>query len=391
MQEAIVTCSTFVYGGQTLARLADGRAVFVPFALPGERVRIQLMKEKAGYAEAALLEVLTPAPERITPRCRHYMHCGGCHYQHLDYPAQLVAKTQILRDQLVRIGGLVDPPVTPAVPSPQPWYYRNHMQFHQLANGRLALQAAHSQQSIAIQECHLPEPTLDAAWRGYQIERAANKKTKKRDVGGQKVGAERISLRAGQQGEVQTAQGPGLNIQVLDRRFCVSAESFFQVNTPMAEKIVQHLLSHLPLTRQTVALDVYCGVGLFSAFLAPSIERLIGIESSASACADFALNLAGVNNVTLYRLPAEQALAQVKSPVDVVVVDPPRAGLGKAVVEQILRLAPTTLAYISCDPATLARDAQQLVAGGYQPQHITPFDLFPQTYHIESISLWVKV
>jgi 23S rRNA (uracil1939-C5)-methyltransferase len=115
---------------------------------------------------------------------------------------------------------------------------------------------------------------------------------------------------------------------------------------------------------------------------------LIGIESAASACADFAMNLASAPNVTLSHALAEQALAQVNPPIDVLVVDPPRAGLGQAVVAQILRLAPTTLAYISCDPATLARDARQLVAGGYQLLHMTPFDLFPQTYHIESISFW---
>lgn len=400
MQEVVVTCGAFTYGGQTLARLADGRAVFIPFTLPGERVRIRLVKEKVGYVEAALLEILTPAPERIAPCCPHYMHCGGCHYQHLDYPDQLAAKTQILRDQLTRLGGLVDPPVGSAVPSPQPWHYRNHMQFHRLADGRLGLQAAHSQQSIAIQACYLPEPGLDGAWRlyetstpsfqGRQAGKQGNREARRRSTVGQEVGPERISLRVGKDGAIQTAQSPALLIQVLDRTFRVSAASFFQVNTQMAEQMVQHLLRHLSLSKQTVALDVYCGVGLFSAFLAPRVKHLISIESSASACADFAVNLAGADNVTLQQVSAEHALAQVRSPVDVLVADPPRAGLGKTVVEQILRLMPTTVAYVSCDPATLARDARQLVAGGYQLQHITPFDLFPQTYHIESVSLWAK-
>jgi 23S rRNA (uracil1939-C5)-methyltransferase len=383
MQEVIVTCSAFAYGGQGLARLADGRVVFVPFALPGERVRIRLVKEKAGYAEADLLEVLMPAPERITPRCGHYMQCGGCPYQHL------AAKAQILYEQLVRLGGLVDPPVAPAVPSPQPWHYRNHMQFHLLADGRLGLQAAHTQQSVALQECYLPEPALDAAWRGYQTRKAGKRETRKQGSGERKgVDTRRVSLRVGTDGALQSAGGAALTIQVLDRAFRVSPESFFQVNTPMAAQMVQHLLSHLPLSSQAVALDVYCGVGLFSAFLAPRVSRLIGIESAPSACDDFAVNLADAHNVTLYRAPAEQALAQIKPPIDLMLVDPPRAGIGQAVVAQILRLAPTTLAYISCDPATLARDARQLLAGGYQLLHSTPFDLFPQTYHIESISFW---
>jgi 23S rRNA (uracil1939-C5)-methyltransferase len=140
MEEVTITCTTFAYGGQTLGRLPDGRAVFVPFALPGERVRVT--KTKAGYAEAELLEVIEPAPARISPRCRHSTRCGGCHYQHLPYAQQLAAKSQILRDQLLRLGGLVDPPLAPIVPSPQPWHYRNHMQFHRTVDGRLGLQAA---------------------------------------------------------------------------------------------------------------------------------------------------------------------------------------------------------------------------------------------------------
>lgn len=391
MHEELVTCTTFAYGGAAIGRLPDGRAVFVPFALPGETVRVRLTKEKAGYAEAELLDVLTPSPERVMPRCRHFGECGGCHYQHLNYAAQLAAKRQILRDQLIRLGGLADPPVAATVPSPQPWRYRNHMQFHHTPEGRIGFQAARSNQTVAIEECHLPEAPLDAARRELGVRSEGGSvaaQSKIQNLTLKTNREERINLRVGTDGVVQ-GQGDGpVRMEVLGRKFRVSATSFFQVNTPMAGQMVQHVLAQLESTPNDIVLDLYCGVGLFSAFLAPQVKRVIGVESSPSACADFKVNLAGFDQVELHAGSVEARLPQIKQPVEQVVVDPPRAGLGKVVVEEIIRLAPRALIYVSCDPATLARDARQLWAGAYSLHQVTPFDLFPQTYHIESISVW---
>jgi 23S rRNA (uracil1939-C5)-methyltransferase len=388
MEEYEITCTAYAYGGTALGRLPDGRTVFVPFALPGERVRVRLRKQKAGYAEAELCAVLTPSPERVAPRCRHFGQCGGCHYQHMSYVAQLAAKQQILRDQLVRLGGLVDPPVAPTVPSPQAWGYRNHMQFHRMADGRLGFQAARSDQTIPITECHLPELALDAAWRQLEQHPAKQRPHGKRQRG--QTHPERVSLRVGAGNQLQRADGSPISIDIFGQRFRVSAASFFQVNTPMAEQLVTHVLAQLPATGLETAIDVYCGVGLFSRFLAPHVGQLIGIESSPAACADFAHNLAGFDHVTLHEATAEAALAQLAEPVEFMVADPPRAGLGKPVIEQLLRLKPGRMVYVSCDPATLARDARLLIEGGYQLASVTPFDLFPQTYHIESVSVWVR-
>jgi 23S rRNA (uracil1939-C5)-methyltransferase len=179
-------------------------------------------------------------------------------------------------------------------------------------------------------------------------------------------------------------------IQVLERDFRVSAGSFFQVNTLMAEKMVVHLLEKLPLPAKTI-LDVYCGVGLFSAFLAPQCERLIGIEASPSACEDFAVNLDEFDHVELYEGAAEVVVPALVGQIDnlsYVLVDPPRAGVEKRALDGIRELAPPIIAYVSCDPSTLARDAARLNAGGYRLVEVTPFDLFPQTYHIESISIF---
>jgi 23S rRNA (uracil1939-C5)-methyltransferase len=177
---------------------------------------------------------------------------------------------------------------------------------------------------------------------------------------------------------------------VLGRDFKVSAASFFQVNTVMAGKMVEYLLAHLPISPTTTLLDVYCGVGLFSAFLASKCERLIGIEYSESSCEDFAVNLDEFDNVELYEGLAEDVIPHLEAKPDVVLVDPPRAGLDKAVVDGILKLSPKVIAYVSCDPSTLARDAARLINGGYHLKDVAPFDLFPQTYHIESISIFER-
>jgi len=393
-----------------MGRLEDGRAVFVPFGLPGERVRIHLTEEKRNFARGELVEILDPSPKRIEARCIHFGVCGGCHYQHLPYDEQLKAKREILRDQLTRIGKLENPPVQEIVASPSPWNYRNHVQFHLTEEGKLGYVMAQSPRVFAITECHLPEGSIDSMWRQLEFEPETE--------------LERISLRSGvddelmlvlesespeppeleieagisvahifEENTVVIAGNDHLVIQVLDRDFQVSAASFFQVNTAMAAKMVEHLLTNLPITQTTTLLDVYCGVGLFSAFLASRCERVIGIESSPSACEDFAVNLDEFENVELYEGLAEDILPNLVNHVEnltYAIVDPPRAGLDKSVVDGILKLSPRVIAYVSCDPSTLARDAARLIAGGYRLKQVTPFDLFPQTFHIESISLFER-
>lgn len=405
-----LTLSTLTYGGDCLGRLTDGRAVFVPFALPGETVRVRLVEEKRGHVRAELLEILTPAPQRVQPVCMHFGACGGCHYQHLSYPAQLQAKTDILRQQLERIGGLKEPPLQPAVASPHPTRYRNHVQFHLDAQGKPGYHRADANSVLPIQECHLPAEALDAIWPQLDLESIP--------------GLERVGLRLGMDEDIQLilessdpllpefsveeltlsavhlspagaqvlAGSEVIFIEVLGRVFQVSAASFFQVNTPMAEAMVQHVLDTLPkfvtLTPQTTLIDAYCGVGLFSAFLAGKVGRLIGIEASPSATEDFVQNLDEFDHVELYEAAVEMALPSLDVAAEVVLVDPPRAGLDRRALEALLAMKPRLLVYISCDPATLARDARRLTDGGYQLMQITPFDLFPQTYHIESISFW---
>jgi 23S rRNA (uracil1939-C5)-methyltransferase len=152
--------------------------------------------------------------------------------------------------------------------------------------------------------------------------------------------------------------------------------------------MVQHLLENLPLTPESTVLDIYCGVGLFSAFIAPEVGRLIGIEEHPLAVEDFAMNLDAFDNVEVYEAPAEAVMPQLDIRPDVIIVDPPRAGLALPVLDAIIEMKPGALAYVSCDPSTFARDAKRLRSAGFTLRQITPFDMFPQTYHIETISLW---
>lgn len=403
-----VRIGSLAYGGDALGRLPDGRVVFVPYTIPGELVKLRLVEEKSHHAMAALVEILEPSPDRVTPRCVHFSTCGGCHYQHLQYPAQVNAKADILREQLERIGGLRGITAVERHASPEPWNYRNTIQFHITPEGKLGFQKARSNHSFSIRECHLPEEAVNRTWPQIEVEPIP--------------GLERVSLRVGNDEElmlilessdpqamefsiedlpVSIVQVGGYDsiilagsdhivMEVLGRQFIVSANSFFQVNRLQAIEMIKYLSGHLPISSEMTVVDAYCGVGLFSAFLAPQVKRLVGIEVSTSACEDFTTNLDEFEQVELYEAPVEDVLGSINFHADMIILDPPRAGLGVKTVEGVLAQGAAHLAYISCDPATLARDGRQLVAGGYSISSIALFDMFPQTYHIESISLWDK-
>ena len=367
---------------------------------------MRLVEDKRGYARGALVELLQASPQRIAPRCAHFGVCGGCHYQQLDYAAQLELKSAVLRDQFNRIAGVAEPPLRAMVAAPGAWNYRNSLQFHLNAEGRLGFQAADGSGVMALRECHLPEEALDALWPQLEFEPSA--------------AVERIALRLGADGDallvLESAAlelpqlsveelpvsvvhlGPSgalvmagedaLLMEVLGRPFRISAGSFFQVNTAMAERMVTHLLENLPLGPGAQrARSVLRGGAVQRLPRRALRRRSAGWRLRPPACADFAANLDEFENVALYEGEAGQVLPGLDQHFDVALVDPPRAGLERPALDALLRLAPETLAYISCDPATLARDAKRLLAGGYRLEQVTPFDLFPQTYHIESISI----
>ena len=404
-----IRIENLAYGGEAIGRLPDGRAVFIPFAIPGELVQVRLIDEKPHYARAELNSVLEPSPRRIEARCSHFVTCGGCHYQHMDYPTQLEGKTSILREQLERIGGLKELPDLEVISSPDScWNYRNNVQFHLTPQGKPGFQKMHSNQTFAIRECHLPEASINRVWPQIEIEPMP--------------GVERMSLRTGVNDAMMLilessnpqplefeieeealsvvykspsrslvqAGSDHIVMEVMDRQFRVSASSFFQVNTIQAEAMVKHILSNLSIDDGMTLLDVYCGVGLFSAFIAEKVKLVVGIESSPEACTDFTSNLDEYDHVSLYEDKAENVLEMVNFNPDVILMDPPREGLGIRAVDGILAQGASHLVYVSCDPATLARDAKRLINGGYSMMKLALVDMFPQTFHLESISYWER-
>jgi len=273
-----LTLSSLAYGGDAIGRTPDGMTVFVPFALPGERVRVEISEQKKGFARARLLEVLTPSAERITPRCLHFTTCGGCQYQHMPYASQTAARQAIFSDQLKRLARLENPRVLPIQPSPLEWNYRNALQFQLSPAGKLGFNEAGSHRVVEIHECHLPLPGIADLWKQIEFEPC--------------LGIRRVELREGSDGsrlmliDCSAAGLPELDVQadvsvvgrtssgsqvmagddfirqqVRGRPFTVSAGSFFQVNLPQAEAMVSEVLSLLPLRPPELMMDLYAGSG----------------------------------------------------------------------------------------------------------------------------------
>jgi len=411
-----LTIASLSHAGEGIGRHA-GQAVFVPFALPGERVLVEVVEEKKRYLRARLVQVLVAAPERIIPRCPHHFAlpaepgapipeaCGGCQLQHLDYPAQLRFKQQTVIEQFRRLGGLAEAPVLPTLPSPAPFNYRNHSQFTVTAGGRLGLLAAGSHRVVPLAECPQLEPALAALFPQIAVEAA------------QAPALERVSLRAGVEDEclvvlepagdapeveldlpvsvvLLRADGSSLPLAGLDhvvvevrgRLFRVSAGSFFQVNTALAGTLVDLVLHGLALAGGESVLDLYTGVGLFSAFIAPHAGRVVGVEAYAPAVADAAANLDEFDNIEIYEAQVEDVLPNLPGPFDAAVLDPPRAGCAPEVLAALAAAQVARIVYVSCDAATLARDAARLVALGYVLNLVQPLDMFPQTHHVECVA-----
>jgi 23S rRNA (uracil1939-C5)-methyltransferase len=410
MIELAITALT--HAGEGIGRHA-GRAIFVPFALPGETVQVEIVEEKKTFARARLVEIVTPAPDRIAPRCPHHFSltganklqtaCGGCQLQHLAYPAQLQFKRQVVIDQFTRVGGFAEPQVRPTLPSPAEFNYRNHVQFALTLAGELGFRAANSHAIIPIRECHLLHPALAALFRHIQAEAGLDFDYLTLRTGADddvlvvfETGAEapEVELDLPVSAALLRPDGSSFTVagrdsvvaEVRGRPFQVSAGTFFQVNASMTEQLVELVLAGLALQPGETVLDLYCGAGLFSAFMAPLAARVVGVEAYAPAVSDAAVNLDEFENVEIYEAPAEEVLPGLDMRFEAVVLDPPRAGCAPEVIEALVRLRPARLVYVSCDPATLARDAKRLAAGGYALEWVQPLDMFPQTHHVESVA-----
>ncbi|MGH2536773.1 MAG: class I SAM-dependent RNA methyltransferase [Candidatus Promineifilaceae bacterium] len=402
-----LTIGEMAHGGAGIGRDAAGRAVFVPFVLPGERVEVELTEERPRYAHSRLLRVIEPAGERVPAPCPHFGPCGGCQYQHMSYAAQLRYKAAILRDQLERIGRLPDPLVRPAIPSPEPYAYRNEMSFSLAAEGQLGLWSPEQGRVIPIQVCLLIRPELLALYEDLDLELAGLRRANLRSGAGAELllalevdDLEPPALEADfpvsaalllPDGTAANLIGDNYLAQSLNgRAFRVSAGCPFYPNPGAAEALLEVVLAQAGLAAGERLLELYSGVGALTAFLAPAADEVVCVEANPDAVADAAANLDDFAHISVYQGAPEAVLPGLAFRPDVVVLSPPPAGLPVEVVDELGRLPAGRLVYVSADAATLARDGRRLVEKGFGLVEAQPVDMFPQQYAVMSASLWER-
>jgi 23S rRNA (uracil1939-C5)-methyltransferase len=407
-----------IYGGAFLARL-EGKAIFVPLALPREQVRVRVVEDKRGYANAEALEIVTPAAERVPPACRHFGACGGCDYQHASYEAQLVFKQAILRETLERGG--VPAPAQIDVLAANPWGYRNRIRLAMDAAGRIGYRGRRSHAVVPIAECPIAAPLLVRAALAIQEIAAKSFLLLRKTEVSLFCDAEETALLIGVhcerplkfaldgfcaalaakipefKGAEHTVEGSAgrpqttvarhgdtsLSYRAAGFAYRVDHGAFFQVNRYLVDTLVDAVTAG---RQGGLAWDSFAGVGLFARQLASSFTRVVAVESAPNATAALAHNLSGTGAraVKMSTLEFLRRGRNGEQP-DLIVVDPPRTGLGAETTTLLSGVGAPALVYVSCDPATLARDLRALTASGYAIEKITLADLFPQTFHLETI------
>ena len=403
-----------VYGGKVLGR-HKGRPIFVPYAIPGERVTARIVEDKRSYANAEGVQLLKASPDRVRPPCPHFGpgRCGGCQLQHMNYAAQLRYKRDVVLDQLKRLGDFKRPErlVPDVIPSPEPWGYRSRARFHVAPDGRLGFVSTDPNRVEAVDWCYILDPAAMSLLEALALDTSGLDQVQvvvgtdenpmlilsTQDDLAPELETDRplsVNLLLHDNEPVNLIGSSHTNYQVKGRTFRVTAGGFFQVNLPVAERLVDLVLERLALQGTESVLDLYAGVGLFSAFIAERAALVTVVESYPPAVTDADENLAEFEHIDLFEGGVGPVLndliADGEGPFDAAVVDPPRAGLEPEVLDALVELGPRTLVYVSCDPATLARDLKRLGKRGYRTVEVQPVDMFPQTYHIECVAHVVK-
>jgi tRNA/tmRNA/rRNA uracil-C5-methylase (TrmA/RlmC/RlmD family) len=332
---------------------AEGKVHFVAFTVPGERVVAEVYAERKRFSESRLQKVLEPSPERVKPRCEHFGVCGGCAYQHVPYPVQLRWKREQVRSLFERIGGVQNPPVQEVVPSPKVWGYRNRIRLHS-REGRVGFFAKYGRSIVEIRRCEIAEESLNqrlVALKGSAL----------------------------QEGEI-----------FLDER---REKRFFeQTNNAAAEELVL-LVDRLLAAKAGALVDAYCGAGFFGRRLSGRFSKVLGIESNQAAVQE-AVRAAGPGE----RYLCGDVVYELKRALDlfagdgvVLLLDPPASGLGPGVVELLGHSALRQIVYVSCDPATQARDVKAILERGFRLETLVPLDMFPQTADVEVVASLLPV
>jgi 23S rRNA (uracil1939-C5)-methyltransferase len=417
-------------GGVGLAH-AEGLTLFVSLAAPGDVLRVEIDRIQGKVGFASIIEILKPSPLRVEPPCPYFGRCGGCDFQQLTYEAQLNAKVEIIRDCLHRIAKIDIPLDIHIHPSPNQWHYRARAMWQVDSNEKhLGYFERGSNRVCDVEYCGVLVPELQAT-----LERVRNEIR-------EETAAERlrdIEIVAGDEGVSVAPPLAGFKTDIVSRvigneTYHFSAEAFFQINHELLEPLIDEAMRNANRAEHAAeedapgetnsdpsgaakgetAIDLYCGVGLFTLPLARRFERVIGVEGSARATefarrnlefakrgssptvrkgvvagpANVDIRSVGLGNVDIVTAHVSDWMkhhARSFCPVDFLLLDPPRAGAENAVIAGILALRPARIAYVSCDPATLARDLKKLIAGGYNLDSVVAFDMFPQTHHVETI------
>jgi 23S rRNA (uracil1939-C5)-methyltransferase len=363
---------------------AEGKTVLVSLAAPGDVLRVQVEREQGNVLFASVVEVLTPSPVRVEPPCPYFGRCGGCDFQQLTYEAQLAAKAEIIADCLHRIARLNEVPAITVRPSPKDWRYRVRATWQIDQEKReIGYYERGSRRVCDVEYCAVLMPELQETLERVRATDWAEFPADLKHLDAV-AGENDVSL-SPPFGEFETNE---LSMRVGNEVYQYNAESFFQINPALLPELIEFALSDVS---GETALDLYCGVGLFTLPLARRFEKVVGVEANPIAMRFARRNLdqAGLTNA---RVVTATVAGWVRGNAhrdlfDFVLLDPPRAGAESVVIKGVLDLAPKRISYVSCDPATLARDLKKLIGGGYAIDSIAGFDLFPQTHHVETVVL----
>ncbi len=370
-------------GGVGLAH-AEGLTIFVSLAAPADVVRIKIEKTRAKLAFATITEIIKPSPVRVEPPCPYFGRCGGCDFQQLNYKAQLEAKVDIVRDCLHRLARIEAPVDIAMHSSPQQWQYRARANWQfDATTSRLGYFERGSHRVCDVEVCAVLVPELQQVLETLRSEILPSSFENASSEINAVAGDKGVSVSPGLVG----FDGSEVNRKIGGEIYYFDAHAFFQINHSLLEVFIRSAMHD---ARGTMAIDLYCGVGLFTLPLARRFERVIGIESNWTS-AEFArrnlqnAQLSSARVVTSRVADWLKAHADAKPSADFLLLDPPRTGAEPGVVEGILALRPQEISYVSCDPATLARDLKQLLAGDYSLDSVAAFDMFPQTHHVETV------
>lgn len=379
-----VSVERILPGGAGLAH-AEGQTILVSLAAPGDRLRARIERVSGNVAFASIKEIIAPSPLRVEPPCPYFGRCGGCDFQQLNYQAQLDAKVDIIRDCLRRIARIEAPSDIPIIASPLAWHYRSRAQWqHDPRHRRLGYFERGSHRVCDVEECPVLVPALQETLTDLR----------ERMRGGLLPSEmEEFQAVAGDDGAVivPPLDTVGATLETTrtigDYRYRFSADGFFQINHELLPPLINAALDQ---ASGDTAIDLYCGAGLLTLPLARRFARVRGVEANAAAIAYARRNLndADLTNATVEHAKVSDWLkdnAARLAPVDYVLLDPPRAGAEEGATGGILSLRPQHIAYVSCNPATLARDLKELLGGRYKLCSIAAFDMFPQTHHVETV------